>query len=561
MLGSYRFLAIIGLFLLLSCEKETSFEGSNSPAEGSLRAAVTGDCSPKTVNGTYVAGTALVPSVNTITCEVNVTKTGPYTITTDTINGYFFRANGVFTSLGNNSVTLRGNGSPFSAGVNNFIVSFDSTSCDIQVTVQGSGGGGGGNNAVFSLVSGGTPSNCASAVVNGTYVQNTALTAGNTVTIAVNVTTVGSYSISATGGGMTFSGAGSFANTGTQNITLTGSGTPTNSGANTITFAAPNSSCSFTVNVTPGGGGNAVGTLAGAPGSCAPITVNGFYVASTAVAASNTVGVTVNVTTAGNYNITTNTVDGLSFSSSGSLSVGNNQVINLNASGTPTSAGNKSFTVTFGSSSCTFTVQVLPNDYFPRSAGSNWSYEFDDAANDSLHRVVLTQTLTAQNNSFQIFMSKEGTVLDSSGYYRRSAGDYFEYFDGGGFFGFDAPFWGQYIMVKDNVAVNNVWKSNGFSGTSGGNSFNIRFSMKLLQKDVPITINSSRGSTTYNNVIVVEEKFELEVTPNVWQDITDAIDFYGKAYYARGVGLIQYEALNKNGVVQNKQELRRFQIL
>jgi hypothetical protein len=494
---------------------------------------------------------------------VNVTKNGPYLITTDTINGYFFSATGAFTSLGNNTVTLRGNGTPFSAGVNNFIVSFDSTFCDIQVTVQGSGGGGGGGgiNAVYTLVAGGTPSNCASAVVNGTYTQNAPLTATNTVTASVNVSTIGAYTLTATGGGMTFTSAGNFTTTGNQNVTLTGSGTPATSGANTVTFAAPNNSCNFTVNVAPAGGGAAVGVLAGAPGTCSPITVNGFYVESAATGSSNTVGVTVNVTTAGAYTISTNTVNGMSFSSSGNLTVGNNQVVNLAASGTPTTAGNQTYTVTFGSSSCTFTVQVLPNDYFPRSVGSNWSYEFNDDATDSLYRVVNPNTITALGNAYQIFLGNDGTGLDSSGYYRRNGGDYFEWFDVGDYLGYDDPVWGQYIMVKDNVAANTIWKSSGYAGTAQGTALNVRFSYKILQKDVPVTVTSSVGNTTYNNVIVVEEKLELEVTPGVWQDITNTIDFFGKAYYARGIGLVLYEALNAAGVVQDKQELRRFRIL
>jgi hypothetical protein len=562
MLRSLSLLTISCLVLFLSCQKETSFEGDNTPAEGSLLSDVNGDCTPKTVNGTYVAGTALVASVNTITCDVNVTKQGPYLITTDTINGYFFSATGTFTSLGNNTVTLRGNGTPFSAGVNNFIVSFDSTFCDIQVTVQGSGGGGGGGtNAVYALVAGGTPSNCASAVVNGTYTQNAPLTATNTVTVSVNVTTIGAYTLTATGGGMTFTSAGNFTTTGNQNVTLTGSGTPATSGANTVTFAAPNNSCNFTVNVAPAGGGAAVGVLAGAPGTCSPITVNGFYVESAATGSSNTVGVTVNVTTAGAYTISTNTVNGMSFSSSGNLTVGNNQVVNLAASGTPTTAGNQTYTVTFGSSSCTFTVQVLPNDYFPRSVGSNWSYEFNDDATDSLYRVVNPNTITALGNAYQIFLGNDGTGLDSSGYYRRNGGDYFEWFDVGDYLGYDDPVWGQYIMVKDNVAANTIWKSSGYAGTAQGTALNVRFSYKILQKDVPVTVTSSVGNTTYNNVIVVEEKLELEVTPGVWQDITNTIDFFGKAYYARGIGLVLYEALNAAGVVQDKQELRRFRIL
>ncbi|MGH2552574.1 MAG: hypothetical protein ACRDEB_02590, partial [Chitinophagaceae bacterium] len=123
------------VIVIVGCQKELSFEGSNTPAEGSLQADLTGDCFPKTVNGTYIAATALVPATNTISVQVNIIKTGTYEIGTDTVNGFFFRATGTFTTLGSNTVTLRGFGTPFSAIITNFVVSFDSTFCDIQVTV------------------------------------------------------------------------------------------------------------------------------------------------------------------------------------------------------------------------------------------------------------------------------------------------------------------------------------------------------------------------------------------------------------------------------------------
>ena len=124
------------LILSMGCQKELSFEGSNTPAEGSLQDDASGDCLPKTVNGTYVTGIALVPATNTISVDLNITKTGTYVVGTDTVNGFFFRATGTFTTLGTTTVTLRGFGTPFASGINNFVVSFDSTFCDIQVTVD-----------------------------------------------------------------------------------------------------------------------------------------------------------------------------------------------------------------------------------------------------------------------------------------------------------------------------------------------------------------------------------------------------------------------------------------
>lgn len=554
----------LGLVVITGCQKELSFELGNTPGKGSLQSDVTGDCLPKTINGTYIAGTALVPATNTITVQVNVLQTGTYVITTDTVNGYYFRGTGTFTTLGATNITLRGNGTPFTDGIDNFVVSFDGTICDIAVTVLPTGAGG---PAVFTLVNGGTPPNCASAVVAGTYVQNAALNATNYVDITVNVTTIGTYSISATGGGMAFSKtAATFTTTGNQLVRLQGTGTPTTVGPVTVAFTLPTAfaSCSFTVTVI----GPADGTCSGAPGACAPVTVSGIYVVGNPITADNKVQIQINVTTAGGYNIAaTSPTAGFGFAGTGNVAVGPNQLIDLPATGgPPTTAGPHTFTVTFGTSSCTFTVYVLANDYFPRTTNSNWSYEFDDDADDSLYRNVIAPTLSAGGNTYNIFMQNDGIVPppDSSGYYRRNGGDYVEWFDAGAYIGYNPPpVWSSYIMVKDNVAAGTNWKSSGFAGTIAGpppTPLNIRFSFTVVQKDVSVTVVSSLGSVTYQNVIVVEEKYEIEVTPGVWQDATAALDFYGKSYYARGIGLIKFEGLDAANTVQNVQELRRFQV-
>ncbi|MEK7225644.1 MAG: hypothetical protein AAB221_08170 [Bacteroidota bacterium] len=57
------------IVLIIGCQKELSFEGSGTPAKGSLQFDVTGDCLPKTVNGIYSASAALVPATNTIRCR------------------------------------------------------------------------------------------------------------------------------------------------------------------------------------------------------------------------------------------------------------------------------------------------------------------------------------------------------------------------------------------------------------------------------------------------------------------------------------------------------------
>ena len=127
---------VLGVLVLAACSKELSYEGPDTPAEGTMQSALTGDCLPKTVTGIYKVAVPLVADSKTISVAVNVSTTGTYLVTTDTVNGFFFNATGRFTSPGTNTVKLRSNGTPFAAGVNNFRISFDSTFCDVQVTVQ-----------------------------------------------------------------------------------------------------------------------------------------------------------------------------------------------------------------------------------------------------------------------------------------------------------------------------------------------------------------------------------------------------------------------------------------
>jgi hypothetical protein len=339
--------------LAVSCQKELSFEGSNSPSKGSLQSDVTGDCLPKTVNGIYVVASALVPATNTITVQVNIGKTGTFIVNTDTVNGFYFRGTGTFTTLGSNNVTLRGFGTPFAANPTNFVVHFDTTFCDIQVPVLPAGSG----PAVFTLT--GAPGSCGTPVISGTYAKTIPLTAANTVKLNVNVQTAGTYTVTTLAtNGMTFSGTGSLA-TGAQTITLTGTGTPGTAGNTTIPVTAGASTCSFVINVAD----LVTGTLGGGGGACTPVTINGNYYQGIPLIAGNNIQVQITTSTIGPYVVSTSTVGGFSFSGSGT-STGATQLITLTGTGTPSGTGPQSFTVTFGTSTCTFTVPVSPAGAF-----------------------------------------------------------------------------------------------------------------------------------------------------------------------------------------------------
>lgn len=98
----------------------------------------------------------------------------------------------------------------------------------------------------------GTPGPCTTPDINGTYRAGTALDGTNTVVVQVNVTAVGTYSITtAITNGIYFAGSGDFTATGLQSVTLQGQGIPISTG--TFNYMAGANSCSFPVTVQSAG--------------------------------------------------------------------------------------------------------------------------------------------------------------------------------------------------------------------------------------------------------------------------------------------------------------------
>ncbi|HEU4632459.1 MAG TPA: hypothetical protein VFS22_00650 [Flavisolibacter sp.] len=120
--------------------------------------------------------------------------------------------------------------------------------CTFSVTV-GSNSGGASGTAIYSL-NGGT-SSCTGAVLNGVFTAGTATSSANNVILNVNVSQVGTYTISTNSvNGISFTGTGSFTTTGAQTVVLTASGTPTVSG--TFGYVPGSNGCSFDVPVGQG---------------------------------------------------------------------------------------------------------------------------------------------------------------------------------------------------------------------------------------------------------------------------------------------------------------------
>ncbi len=172
------------------------------------------NCSDIEINGVYVEGTA-TSSANYLRINLNVTKIGAFSITVTTGNGYSFYASGVALSIGKMTVNIPCQGTPVNAQTDK--LSFSGigliAGCEPEIEVSSA-------IANYSL-------NCSSIVVSGRYLKGTPLTASNTITLNVTVTTSGSYNINTPlTNGIRFSASGNFT-PGTHTVTLVGSGTPT----------------------------------------------------------------------------------------------------------------------------------------------------------------------------------------------------------------------------------------------------------------------------------------------------------------------------------------------
>jgi hypothetical protein len=548
---TFKFIGWLALVIALitGCQKEKSYEnGQNArPSDGSLQGAG-GSCLGSVVAGTYKKDTAL-NATHFVTVTVTVNTLGSYLIYTDTLNGIYFRASGTFTAIGVNTVSLAGFGTPLVAGTNTFTVNYDSTACTFSITTTAAGGGGGGA-SVFTLD--GSPTSCLSATSQGTYTAGTATNASNKETIHVNVTTIGTYSISTTAvNGVSFAGTGSFTTTGPQTVVLQASGTPAAAGNFQVPITAGATNCNFSLTVASGSTA-AVYTLTGQPGACMSYTVQGTYMAGVAVTGTNTVTVQVNVTTIGSYSMSTTSVNGVTFAASGNFTTTGPQNVILTSSGTPTNAGTISYPLTAGTSSCTFQVVVLPNDYYPRTTNSNWSYMFDSTPTDTLLRYVIAPTLTTATGTYNIFMETVDAASpppDSSGYFRKNGNSYYEYIDGGSFFGLDNPVWTDNIFLKDNQPVGTTWNTV-FNGTAGGVPVSARFRETVQAVGATITA----GGTPYANTITIREDYEY-FNGTAWVDASGS-GVYSEYSFSRNVGLVLWKIYDQTGLL-GTQELTR----
>ncbi len=141
----------------------------------------------------------------------------------------------------------------------------------------------------------------------------------------------------------------------------------------------------------------------GSGGSCANTTVNGTYPEGVALDASNTVTLDATVNTTGTWSIATNTVNGYSFSGSGTFTTTGTVQVTLDGTGTPVTAQTDNFTTTPNGNggTCTFNVIVTATP----TCGSSFTDSRDGQSYNTVQ--IGTQCWMAENLNI-------GTMINGS---------------------------------------------------------------------------------------------------------------------------------------------------
>jgi len=207
---------------------------------------------------------------------------------------------------------------------------------------------------------------CSAITANGDYFNNSPLNSSNYLTVPVNVTKPGYYTITAVpnpANGYYFTASGQFMSTGPVTLTLQGAGqpvnfTPTGNAGDPIVVTLNNETAPCTPYIVVQDGTHKPYFAM----ACNSTQVSGVYKKGIAVTNANYITMRINVydgAQGATWSAQTNMIDGLQFSGSGVLGPAGSQTITLYAKGIPISTASKNFTITTNSQSTTATCNAV----------------------------------------------------------------------------------------------------------------------------------------------------------------------------------------------------------
>lgn len=217
---------------------------------------------------------------------------------------------------------------------------------------------------------------CSAITPLGNYTENKELNTNNKLKIIVNVTKPGSYSIhGTTTNGYFFSTSGTFLGKGTFTIYVDGQGTPLVAGVDVVSLQknGEDVACAtpLTITVLTSAGNYTL--------DCRGAIVNGVYEVNKALTLSHKITLKVNVLELGSWSVTSDLVEGISFSGQGVFTALGPQSIVIYGEGAPLSVKPKEITFTTNSkggssTTCSTIVRItIPQKTFLSLGDNNHS--------------------------------------------------------------------------------------------------------------------------------------------------------------------------------------------
>ncbi|TWP23292.1 hypothetical protein ETU08_08030 [Apibacter muscae] len=214
--------------------------------------------------------------------------------------------------------------------------------------------------------------NCKDIVINGVYIEGNNLTDSDYISVPVNITKPGTYNIKIiTDNNYSFQAEGVFDYIGSYTIKVMGMGTPLKKGENLLTIKSQDLDISCdtakTISVLP--------ALANVNIQCSTVIVDGVYVVKKPLTETNTIALNVSTTNEGSWEITSNTVNGISFSGSGNFSAAGTYPVTLQGNGTPIESGEYTFKLNASGNgsitNCDFKVKIAVRSMKVLGLGNN----------------------------------------------------------------------------------------------------------------------------------------------------------------------------------------------
>jgi len=382
---------------------------------------------------------------------------------------------------------------------------------------------------------------CLPIKVSGIFFTGKELGDTNFIEVQVLVKTKGAYAISTeTINGYSFQAKGTFADTGIVQVQLKGTGKPIAAGADNFTVSLGTTNCSVTINVQTPSQGAASYTLEGDPSTCLNANIEGVFMKNIKLDTTNKIKIKVNVVTTGSYAISTNLVNGYSFSDSGFFTTNGVQAVTLKSTGKPLAEGIDQFTLAGNVSACSLSipvtsgyVAVFNNDYFPLTYQSNWSYTDLWNTGFSVKRVV-TDSVMMNGLLYKITSEQNTPAGDNQQFYRKSGSDYYEYISVDKYTSslkFTTQINKDLLFLKENSITGTAWESPADTGQIiGGQRVVLKYTFRCVAANISETIERK----SYKNVLIIQVRPQVRSLTDPWGETGEITDLH----FAKGVGLI-----------------------